>query len=86
MTPWDHYAVMDETKNEEQFYYNELDIFSLTVRNGMNKNKAYNFMRGVYEKFVPEHVDRIKEAAACLPAVGGWTGLSFAASEQLVYS
>jgi hypothetical protein len=74
---WGHYAVMEDI---EKFYYYEIDVFSLTVHDGSDKNKGHHFVRNVYEKFVPEHEKRIKAATARLLAMRERSGLSFVAS------
>ena len=77
-----HYAVLsDDSTRELKFHRFDIAMFSLTMYDGADRYKAYNFVRNVYEKFAPEHRKRIKDAVASLPALAERTGLSFAASD-----
>ncbi|KAI9825148.1 MAG: hypothetical protein M1826_007073 [Phylliscum demangeonii] len=77
-----HYAVMScDTATTLEFYRHDLALFDFDVSGGIDRFKAYNFVRNVYEKFVPEHRERIKTAAAFLPKLAERAELSFAASD-----
>ena len=77
-----HYAVLsDDSTKPQKFYRYHIDMFSLTIRNGADRYKAYNFVFNIYEKFAPMHRKRIKDAVAFLPTIAERTGLSFAASD-----
>ena len=77
-----HYAVADD-KAEHGLIFSryDIDLFSLTMHDGRDRFKAYNFVRNLYDEFAPQHLKRIQDAVACLPAPASQTGLSFAASE-----
>ena len=78
-----HYAVAnDEAEHGLDFFRYDIALFSLTMYDGRERFKAYNFVRNVYDNFAPEHLKRIRDAAAGLPAPASQTGLSFAASEM----
>ena len=77
-----HFAVLsDDSTRKPKFHRFDIAIFSLTMFDGADRYKAYNFVRNVYEKFAPEHRKRIKDAVASLPALAERTGHSFAASD-----
>ncbi|KAI9826036.1 MAG: hypothetical protein M1826_006834 [Phylliscum demangeonii] len=77
-----HYAVLsNDTPPTLNFYRYDIAMFSLTMYNGADRYKAYNFVRNVYEKFAPEHRKRIQTAAAFLPTLANRTGLSFGTSD-----
>ncbi|KAK3177092.1 hypothetical protein OEA41_008420 [Lepraria neglecta] len=77
-----HYAVLsDDSTRKPSFYRYDIEMFGLTIRDGADRYKAYNFVYNVYEKFAPEHRKRIKDAVASLPALAERTGLMFAASD-----
>ncbi|KAL8704021.1 MAG: hypothetical protein Q9225_008102 [Loekoesia sp. 1 TL-2023] len=87
---WGHYAVMQDGL---KFYYHEIEVFSLTVRDGRDRNIGYNFTRNIYDTFVPEHLKRIQDAVKQLrdpnqplgpDGVPGTSGLSFSAAGMLV--
>ena len=78
-----HYAVAnDEAEHGLDFFRYDIALFSLTMYDGRERFKAYNFVRNVYDNFAPEHLKRIRDAAAGLPAPASRTGLSFATSEM----
>ena len=77
-----HFAVADSTSLKYHRYL--IDLFSLSVRDGENQYKAYNFVQNVYEQFAPAHLKRIKDAVAHLPTPAQRTGLSFATSNMSV--
>lgn len=64
------------------FHRCQIGVFSLTTLDGRDLNKPQNFVRNVYDKFVPQHLKRIKEAAKNLPPQEPRTGASFAFSMQ----
>ncbi len=77
-----HFAVLTSQNAEQpEFYRYLIAIFSLTANDGADSSAASDFVRNLYDKFAPEHRQRIKEAAAFLPGVGERTNLSFTASE-----
>ncbi|KAL9099338.1 MAG: hypothetical protein Q9163_005154 [Psora crenata] len=49
------------------FYRVLIAVFHLTTFDGRDLNKSQNFVRNVYDKFAPQHLNRIKEAAKKLP-------------------
>ena len=78
-----HFAVAKPNfPGELQFYRYPIDLFSLTIRNGADRYRAYNFVWNVYEKFAPDHRKRIKDAVAHLPSPAKRTGLYFTASDM----
>ncbi|TKA61583.1 hypothetical protein B0A55_13560, partial [Friedmanniomyces simplex] len=86
-----HYAVASNSKdgkdgNTEGLEYFRFDIamFSLTMYDGKDRYKAYNFIRNVYDDFALEHLRRIQDAVAQLPSPEKRTGLSFATSDLAV--
>lgn len=78
-----HYAVSNGTEGEESFTYFRHDIamFSLTMYEGKERFKAYNFVKQLYDEFAPLHLQRIREAVRAMPEPAVRTGLSFAASD-----
>ncbi|KAI4143981.1 MAG: hypothetical protein LQ340_006814, partial [Diploschistes diacapsis] len=78
-----HYAVAEpEHPGGLRFYRYGIALFSLSIGNGADRCKAYNFVMNVYENFAPDHLKRIKDAVAHLPSIPERTGLSFAASDM----
>ena len=76
-----HYAVISEDfPGKLEFYRYEIALFSLTLDEGRDRFRTYNFVQNVYEKFAPEHRKRIKDAVAHLKTPGERTGISFSAS------
>ena len=76
-----HFAVLSaETPETLAFHRCQITVLSLTALDGKDLNKPQNFVRNVYDKFAPEHLKRIKEAAKKLPSPDPRTGASFAAS------
>lgn len=76
-----HFAVpAANTPDALAFHRFQIDVFSLTASDGKDLDKAQNFVRSVYDKFAPEHLKRIKEAAKNLPPLDPRTSASFAAS------
>ena len=64
-----HYAVLaDDLLDILQFYRYEIALFSLSLDNGRDRYRTYNFVCNIYEKFAPEHRQRIKNATALLEA------------------
>ncbi|KAI9812066.1 MAG: hypothetical protein M1826_002985 [Phylliscum demangeonii] len=77
-----HYAVLgNDTPPTLNFHRHDIAMFSLTMYDGADRYKAYNFVRNLYKKFAPEHRKRIQTAAAFLPTLANRTGLSFATSD-----
>ncbi|KAI9777639.1 MAG: hypothetical protein M1835_005190 [Candelina submexicana] len=80
-----HFAVAEsDTSNNLRFYRHPINVYSLTMNDGADLYKGYNFISNVYEKFGPIHRKRIKDAAARLPTPVRRTSLSFAASNMSV--
>lgn len=74
-----HYAVLaDGSFDKLEYYRHEIAIFSLTIDDGRDRFRTYNFVRDVYEKFAPAHRKRIMDAVASLDASGQRLGSSFA--------
>ncbi|KAG8628485.1 hypothetical protein KVT40_004358 [Elsinoe batatas] len=65
-----HFCVQKETAGDDvEFYRYPLTFVSLSAADGADKDRIYSFTRNLYDRFVPEHLHRIK------------TGLSFSTSE-----
>ncbi len=77
-----HFAIVKSLSDELQFYRYPIDLFSLTVNDGADRYKAYNFVCNIYGKFAPIHRQSIKDAVKQLPIPSERTGLSFAASDM----
>lgn len=78
-----HYCVPnDGPAGGLNFFRYEIDMFSFTLHEGAERFKSYNFILNVYEKFAPEHRNRIKDAIAFLPTPAKRSGTSFAASDM----
>jgi len=78
-----HFAVIaDDPAGKLEFYRYPITLISLRTGDGGDRYKSYNFVRNVYDKFVPEHLRRIRDAAAALPKLSERTEMSFAASEM----
>lgn len=79
---YDHYAVLsDDSSKLLKFYRYDIAMLGLTMDDGAERFKAYNFVRNVYEKFAPEFRKMIRTAVACLSLPAKKTGPSFASSE-----
>ncbi|KAK1050990.1 hypothetical protein LTR74_016914 [Friedmanniomyces endolithicus] len=85
-----HYAVAnangsnsdgDETADHFQYFRYDIAMFSLSMYEGRERFKAYNFARNVYATFAPQHLQRIREAVSSMQGPVPRTGLSFAASD-----
>lgn len=85
-----HYAVAnangsnsdgDVTADHFQYFRYDIAMFSLSMYEGRERFKAYNFVRNVYETFAPLHLQRIREAVSSMQKPVPRTGLSFAASD-----
>lgn len=78
-----HYAVSNGTDGGESFTYfcHEIAMFSLTMYEGKERFKAYNFVKQLYDEFAPMHLQRIREAVRAMPESSVRTGLSFLASD-----
>ncbi|KAK6440395.1 hypothetical protein LTR95_003386, partial [Oleoguttula sp. CCFEE 5521] len=88
-----HYAVASangSTSNEDedggyfQYFRYDFAMFSLSMYEGRERFKAYNFVRNVYRRFAPQHLQRIREAVGSMQGPVPRTGLSFAASDILL--
>lgn len=60
-----HYAVIDGATT--RFYRRLIDEFSIVSRDGKDKWTAYQFVKNVYDIFVPTHLERIRSALDQLP-------------------
>ncbi len=77
-----HYAVLDnDVTGRVDFYRYDIKMFSLTMEDGADRFKPYNFVLNLYRKFAPKHQQRIKDAVAFLPTPAQRTGLSFSTSD-----
>lgn len=85
-----HYAVAASTNSENntggleasfQFFRYDIAMFSLSMHDGRDRFKTYKFVRNLYDKFAPQHLERILEATRSMPKPIPRTGLSFAASD-----
>ncbi len=63
------------------FYRYDIDLVSLTLRDGADRFKPYNFVRRLYYEFVAQHLQRIKHAIAAFPTPTARTGLLFNTSD-----
>ncbi|KAK1050074.1 hypothetical protein LTR74_017149 [Friedmanniomyces endolithicus] len=79
-----HYAVASNSKDGKDGTTEGLEYFRLTMHDGKDRYKAYNFIRNVYDEFALEHLRRIQDAVAQLPTPEKRTGLSFATSDLAV--
>lgn len=78
-----HLAMVEPVFPEGLKYYRyPIVMFSFTVGHGADTRKPYNFIMNVYEKFVPIHLKRIKDAVEQLPRPSEKTGLSCTVSEM----
>lgn len=75
-----HFAALaDGTFDKLEFYRYPFAMFSLSLVKGRDRNKPYNVVRNIYDKFAPVHVKRIKDAAQNLPKPGKQIDTSSAA-------
>ncbi|KAK0853120.1 hypothetical protein LTS02_012053 [Friedmanniomyces endolithicus] len=86
-----HYAVAsssnnrtDGTAEELEYFRYGIAMFSLTMYEGRDRYKAYNFIRNVYDNFASEHLARIRDAVGQFPSLAQRTGLSFTTSDLAV--
>ncbi|KAL9052557.1 MAG: hypothetical protein Q9162_005305 [Coniocarpon cinnabarinum] len=65
---YSHFAVCGEATSvsELHYYRYSIELLSLKIRGGRDRLVAYNFVRNVYERFVPHHLSRIRGAVAVL--------------------
>ena len=81
-----HFAVLvDGTIDQLKYHRYQIALYSLNMLNARDQDKPSTFIRNVYDRFAPEHLQRIMKAARHLPAkisssLSKRTGLSFAAS------
>ncbi|TKA72809.1 hypothetical protein B0A55_09527 [Friedmanniomyces simplex] len=66
-----HYAVASNSKDGKdgtteglEYFRYDIAMFSLTMYDGRDRYKAYNFIRNVYDDFALEHLRRIQDAVA----------------------
>lgn len=77
-----HYAVLgDDSARTLKFDCYDIDIIGLTMNDGDDKYKPYNFILNIYETFAQKFREMIKTAVAFLSLPAKRTGLSFAASD-----
>ncbi|KAK0302215.1 hypothetical protein LTR82_017950 [Friedmanniomyces endolithicus] len=80
-----HYAVAsassDDSAGSLQFFRYDIAMFSLTMNDGQDRYKAYNFIRNLYDKFAPQHLQRIQDAVGQMAPPAQRTEISFAASD-----
>lgn len=78
-----HYAVIDG--DEVKFWHSPIRKFDFTEQDGREKWTAYKFIRGVYEKFVPMHLERLRSAIDQLPPINA-DDSGFYGSQQSISS
>jgi len=83
-----HYAVAsssndktDGTAEELEYFRYGIAMFSLTMHEGRDRYKGYNFIRNVYDNFASDHLRRIRDAVGQLPSLAQQMGLSFTSSD-----
>nr|OQO29345.1 hypothetical protein B0A51_06925 [Rachicladosporium sp. CCFEE 5018] len=85
-----HYAVAGmnssdvdghDTVDSYQYFRYDIAMFSLSMYDGRERFRAYNFVRNLYDRFAPQHLERIREAVGSMQRPVPRTGLSFAASD-----
>ena len=80
-----HFAVAKSDSSKDlKFYRHPINMYSLSMNDGADQYKGYNFVCNTYEKFGPTHRKRIKDAVAHLPTPAQRTGLSFVTAEMSV--
>ncbi|KAI9893165.1 MAG: hypothetical protein M1814_000713 [Vezdaea aestivalis] len=77
-----HCALADNNARGFACYYHEIALYSLTINEGRDRYKMYNFTVNLYRDFAPEHLKRIQKATAKLPEPEPRTSLSFDASQM----
>jgi hypothetical protein len=78
-----HYARLADDSDERLLFYRyEIDLSSLTLRDGVERFRSYNFVRNVYERIGSERLKMLKAAIARLPPPPKRTGLSFISSDD----
>lgn len=63
-----HYAEIDGPKTT--YYRHDIETFTFTGRNGREKWTAYQFVKNIYELWVPRHLQRLCSVIDALPAAG----------------
>ncbi|KAK4551549.1 hypothetical protein LTR86_011112 [Recurvomyces mirabilis] len=81
-----HYVVSDSTNGTEgidafRYFRYDIAMFSLSSHRAKDRFKAYSFIRNLYDKFAPQHLERIRMAIRAMSKPIARTGLSFAASD-----
>ena len=68
-----HFAVpaTNDGSDTLRFHRYQIALLSLTLNEGRDRHKSYNFVRNVYDTFAPEHLKRIREAARQLAVQRG---------------
>ncbi|KAK1808940.1 hypothetical protein LTR12_016703 [Friedmanniomyces endolithicus] len=79
-----HYAVASSSNENTNGTIEELEYFRLTMYEGRDRYKAYNFIRYVYDEFASEHLGRIRDAVSQLPNLAQRTGLSFTSPDLTI--
>ena len=77
-----HFAVPKEGSDELHFVGKRIAIWSLTLNEGRDRDKAYSFVEKLHQEFSPKYLDRIRTAARLLPDVVPRTTFSFADSDK----
>ena len=76
-----HFAVSsDHSDRDLEFYRYQFALTSLTLDDGRDRYRIYNFVRNVYEQFALDHFQRIRDAARALRKPSEQAVTSFGAS------
>ncbi|KAI9889523.1 MAG: hypothetical protein M1814_005217 [Vezdaea aestivalis] len=79
-----HYGVANDKSKKLEFYRHCIKVLNFgeedDTEDGDDRFKTYNFVRNVYEKFVPDHLKRIQDAVKKLGELEPRTGLLFSIS------
>ncbi|KAK6442642.1 Aquaporin-1 [Oleoguttula sp. CCFEE 5521] len=85
-----HYAVAGMNSSDDtgdqlvglfQYFRYDIAMFSLSTYDGRGRFRAYNFVENLYDRFAPQHLERIREAIGSVQRPVTRTGLSFAVSD-----
>lgn len=64
-----HYAeIIDKQTGELGFHRYNFASISLTMHDGRDRFRSYNFVLNLYREFAPKHLKRIRAAVAALPS------------------
>ena len=76
-----YFAAAAATPDEAlEFYRHHFSLTSLSVDDGRDSYRVYSFARKVYDEFVPEKFERIKDAAKVLQRSGAPAATPFGTS------